>query len=270
MLLSGWCWCPGILSKSSHPAEDSPGELQRQRAAHEAVTRNCRFRNCFSACDLQSQGAPGVPAGGGGPVPAVPEQRARQAAHGDGDSRHHHAPAQVRQQGRACGRAKAGCLGAVGRVCCRCAGLWSGVACRGWSGGMRHARTCAAAACLAWCCAWRWDSELGHAGGAWRACARHDSPLRMSGASLSSGAQLQARACKPAQHARAPATGRTLLHEPECRLCMARCGMGCRPVLCLRGWMFVYMSAAHGAQVGSRVLRAALARLATERLCSLA
>ena len=102
-----------------------------------------RRRHAEAKGGLQPQGAPGVPAGGSGPVPAVPEQRAHQAAHGNGDRRHHHAPAKVRQQGRARRRAKAGCVGVFfGRVCCRSAGfLQSGTACRGWRlpSGMRIA-----------------------------------------------------------------------------------------------------------------------------------
>ena len=73
--------------------------------------------------DCNPQGAPGVPAGGSGLVPAVPEQRGRKAAHGNGDRRHHHASAKVRQQGRACCAAKAGRLGVFSWACCRGAGF---------------------------------------------------------------------------------------------------------------------------------------------------
>lgn len=134
-----------------------------------------------------------MPGGGSGPVPAVPEQRARKAAHGDGDRRHHHAPAKVGQQGRACRRAKAGCLESVGRGCCHGAGFLvrfrvPGVQWRVASGMRAHAPS---RDWPAYRCAWRGDSELGHAGGARRARARHNSPPRLSGASLS-GAGLRA------------------------------------------------------------------------------
>ena len=195
--------------------------------------------HAYTTCGFQSQGAPGVPAGGSGPVPAVPEQRGRKAAHSDGDRRHHHLAAKVCQQGRARGRAKAGCLEFACRVCYCCAGFSIRSCGPGMASVGRHART---ADWPVWRCAWRGGSELGHAGGARRACACHNSPLRLSGASLS-GARWQALGM------RAPLPLGALLHEPKGRVCMARSGMRCRPVLCLCGWKFIGMSAAHGARV---------------------
>lgn len=198
---------------------------------------------------VRLQGAPGVPAGGSRLVPAVPQQRARKAAHGDGGRGHYHAPAKVGQQGRACSPAKAGRLDFVGWVCCRGAGFSDQVLharLGGWRQACAHlcrrGFACEAAGLPVKRCAWHGDSELGRVGGTLRARACHSSPLRLSGAFLS-GAGLQARACERARRSCGPTAAENCrCMKPKSGVCLgsARSCKRCRPAVWLwRLWLLL-------------------------------
>ena len=169
-----------------------------------------------------------MPAGGGGSLPALPQQRALAAAHSNGYRGFHHAPAKVGEQGRARGPAKAGCLGLVCCVCCRGAGLLARVCLPGFfdwrpvCAGLcrRQAAVCSAVPGVG-------PMSYGLAGGALaRARLRRLRGLHSLSGAFPTSAGLRARARRCARRARAPAVAGPCSSVRSCERC--------RSLICLR------------------------------------